>query len=593
MAPATGLVRYGGMSKKPGVTIDWAPQSAAPVRADCRNCGAQGDKPVILTALAVLPRQGDLRVRLLDCPACGCAFVEAVPHYEYGGEEADALSVAIYAEAAAGLWPIVRVLARLGLPPGARFLEIGCGFGFGLDFAIRTRGWRGTGIDPSPLAAAGRIQLGVPIESRFFGSLEQDVAAGAAGGADCIMASEVLEHMADPRSFIAMLRRGLAPAGVLVLTTPDRARLRPQAKLAEIVPVLSVGAHLVVQTAASLQALLEQAGFAAIDVQTDGGQLVAYASGVALALDGDEARLRGAYRAYLAARIGTVTPGMPLWWGFAGRAYTEAVADADSAEATRLWALIRPACRARFRFDPEYAAELPRLPDQARQDMKRLAALVPKALPGLLYARALEKLRAGAALAGVADLMRGAAEAAANLNSALLAVGASDLAALAVQRAALAALAAAAADTAAPDSLAALGRAIAADPEAALRLARRSFVGLVNAGAFDQAAKLRACRDLGEAGLAAADAPEEARDVLFCLGILALQGPGDEEQAARFFAAARHAAAPGALWWSALRGQCIAEDRLGRTDQGTALLRAAPPEDMPPDLRERLGVIDA
>jgi SAM-dependent methyltransferase len=581
------------MKNEPGITIDWAPPSAAPVRADCRNCAGQGDKPVILTAAAVLPRQGDLRVRLLDCPACGCAFVETVPSYAYGGEAADALSVAMYAEAAAGLWPIVRVLARLHLPQGARLLEIGCGFGFGLDFAIRARGWQASGVDPSPLAAAGRTQLGVPIESRFFGSLEQDRAAGAAGGADCILASEVLEHMADPRDFVAMLRRGLAPDGVLVLTTPDRARLRPHAPLAEIVPVLSVGAHLVLQTAASLHALLARAGFAAIDVQTDGGQLVAYAAAAPLALEDDEARLRHAYRAYLAARIGTVTPGLPLWWGFAGRAYTEAVADADSAEATRLWALIRPACRARFGFDPEYAAELPRLPDRARQDMRLLAARVPKALPGLLYARALERLRAGAALAGVADLMQGAADAAACLNTALLALGASDLAALAVQRAALAALAAASADAAAPDSLAALGRAIAADPDSALHLARRSFVGLVNAGAFGQAAMLRAGRDLGETGLLAEAAGEEARDVLFCLGMLALQTQGDEEPAARFFAAARRAAAPGALWWSALRGECIAEDRQGRTEQGTTLLRAAPLHDMPADLRERLGVIAA
>jgi SAM-dependent methyltransferase len=589
-----------------GVTIDWAEAGAAPVAACCRNCGAAGDKPPLLTARAVLPRQGRLRITLLDCPDCGCAFAQDVPAYSYESATADALSVGLYVEAGAGLWPIVRTLARLRLPPGARTLEIGCGFGFGLDFAIHGRGWRARGIDPSAMARAGAAQLGVPVESRFFGDLPGDDAGAGEGGAAAILATEVLEHLADPRAFLAMLRRGLAPGGVLVLTTPDRAQLRRQSPLTAIVPVLSVGAHLVLQTASSLRGLLAASGFADVRVEINGGQLVAYAADRGLDLDDDEGALRRAYRAYLAGRMAATPRRSALWWGFATRAYQEAVADGDDAEAERLWAILRAACQARFGIDPELKAGLKRLRWSgagwrwlARLTpwggpgylLARLFAQRPLALSGLLYARALHRLHGGATLADLAGLMRAAAEAADDLNKALLPLGSGDLAAFSIRREALANLAALAADAGAADALDMLERAIAADPEARQVLSRRSFVGLVNADALPLAAALRARGDLGEAELLAggsANIEAGERDTLFCLGVLALQTVGETELALRCFEAVRRCAEPGALWWAALRGECVAGDRLGLHDRATALLLEAEAGDMPSDLRQRL-----
>lgn len=42
----------------------------------------------------------------------------------------------------------------------------------------------------------------------------------AEGSFDCILASEVLEHLASPAEFVASARRALAPGGRLVLTVP-------------------------------------------------------------------------------------------------------------------------------------------------------------------------------------------------------------------------------------------------------------------------------------------------------------------------------------------------------------------------------------
>ncbi len=610
------------MDEPHGVTIAWAPPGAPAASLACRSCGAAGLKTALLTARARLAGQAPMQVRLLDCPVCGCAFAEAAAGYDYttGGQgqgSSDALSTALYVEAGAGLWPIVRTLARLRLPEGAAYTEVGCGFGFGLDFAVRARGWRGRGIDPSPLAAAGRALLGLPIESRFFGEGAQDDAA-LQGGADCIMASEVLEHVEDPRGFLAGLVRGLAPAGLLVLTTPDRAMLRPDVPMAELVPIVSAGAHLTLQTQRGLRGRLADAGLGYAEVTADGAQLVAYASRVPFSLERDETALRRAYRGYLGERAESSAPGArserhasgaraesfapgvraenlaagsSLWWGFASRAYQEAVADDDAPAAAAALAALQPACRARYGFDLDDNAVVPGLlaAVAGQPDLQALATRVPLALPGLLYARALDRLHGGDSLTGVAGLLRQAAEAAAVLVACLLPLGAGDLAAVQVERAATAALAGLHADQAAPDAPDALARAVAADPGAAVALARRSFVGLVNAGALAQAAVVRARWNLDEAALQQPDGSAAARDTVFCLGMLALGTPGEEEAAIARFAVARQGAAPSALWWAALRGECVAADRLGRHAHATALLREAPLDGMPEDLRARLG----
>ena len=65
--------------------------------------------------------------------------------------------VPFYVQQGAGIWLITRPLAQLrNAPASSCYMEVGCGFGFGLDYAIRTKGWDGRGIDPpaSPRSAA-------------------------------------------------------------------------------------------------------------------------------------------------------------------------------------------------------------------------------------------------------------------------------------------------------------------------------------------------------------------------------------------------------------------------------------------------------
>ena len=569
-----------------GVHLAWATPGDPGVELACRNCAAPGAKPLLLDAEVTLPLQGTLRSRLLQCPACGCAFAQDAPEFDYEHNAANETSVAFYVEVGAGLWPITRAVARVEAPPGARYLEIGCGFGFALDYATRDRGWTGRGIDPSPIAVAARDKLGLSIENRYFLTEE---AAGTV--ADIIMAGEVVEHMADPFAFVQTLKSALRPGGVLVVTTPDRAALRPEAPLAQIVPILSVGAHVVLETANSLRRLLERAGFSHVEVSSESDQLTAYASDLPLQLERSEAAVRQRFRRYLDARAAATPDRDYVWWGFATRAHQEAVVDGDWDAADRVWPELAAECRRRFRFDLDDPATAP---DTSGLQLWELPDRVPKALPSILYARALQRMtQHGASLTQLAPLFRAAAAAAAALNEALRADASEDGATLGVERSCRAALAAEAADTGRADSAELLREAAAIDPAQRMALARRSLVGLTNKGQFDLANRLLAGWDVGAAALDRLPPGWKLsgaeRDTLHSLAMLDLQSAETLPSARARFARVRYGLDVGGLWWSALRGECIAADRMGDRTHCGRLLAAAPADAMPDDLHARLA----
>lgn len=570
-----------------GVHIRWAAASVPPVQAVCRNCGAPGSKPVLLDAEATLPGQGRLQVRLLDCPQCGCAFAEQDRAFDYTRDASSDLNIAHYVEVNAGLWPIIRTIARLPFDPGAKYLEIGCGFGFGLDYAITERGWTGRGIDPSPFAAAGRDALGLPIESRYF---QPDEALGT--DADAILASEVLEHIGAPLPFLQTLRSALAPGGMLALTTPNRARLRPDVPLAELVPILSVGAHLVLETEGSLRLLLEQVGFGHVVTEANGDQIIAYASDAAFELPDSDAAPRASYRAYLARRAGLATPGGFLWWGLQVRAYQESVAASDWPEAERIWPTLRSACQAGFGFDLDDPASLPVTAGLA---LPGLRDRVPGTLPNLLYLRVLHRLNGSRLPVPMVDMepfLRSAARAARDLTAALRPLAAEDQATIGVERAALSMLAASLADRADADVLTALAAATEANPADKVVIARRCLVGLVNAGRTDLARQVQARHDLDSASLDAwrPGQPWDAgqRDALFCLGMLELAPDGDLALARHRFALVRALEPEGPLASPALHGERVAADRMGNaaasSDAATDTAPSLPAAEATPSL---------
>jgi SAM-dependent methyltransferase len=142
-------------------------------------------------------------------------------------------------------------LVRAGFA-GGDLLEIGAGYGFLLDAAAPSfRSTTGTEFAaPAALAAQGRgldVRLGgleaIPGDERF----------------DCIIATHVIEHVYDPRAFMADVAARLRPGGHVVLGTPDIGSLWRRV-MGRRWPSFKVPEHVLYLDRRSLTDLLEGAG---------------------------------------------------------------------------------------------------------------------------------------------------------------------------------------------------------------------------------------------------------------------------------------------------------------------------------------------
>jgi ubiquinone/menaquinone biosynthesis C-methylase UbiE len=156
---------------------------------------------------------------------------------------------------------------RAEVRAGDRALDIGCGAG---DFtvALAQAGAVAVGVDVAEAALSrararhpGVDFLLVPI----CGPLPFDDNAF-----DLVWASEVIEHVADTARWLSEVRRVLAPAGRLLVTTPSHGRLRLAVFGVERFSE-PLGDHLHLFTRRSLHELLDEFGFAEISVRAVDG----------------------------------------------------------------------------------------------------------------------------------------------------------------------------------------------------------------------------------------------------------------------------------------------------------------------------------
>lgn len=166
---------------------------------------------------------------------------------------------------------------------GGRLLDVGCSYGVFLRVA-RERGFEAQGVELSADTAALARKQGFEV---FVGSLFD--AGFPDASFDVVHAGDVIEHLADPRSFVREIRRILAPGGLVVVATPNHAAFFPRATLA-LERALGVPwshstppQHLHQFSTASLARLLGANGFEMLD---------AYHTGVVL---GYELRATGSF----------------------------------------------------------------------------------------------------------------------------------------------------------------------------------------------------------------------------------------------------------------------------------------------------------
>jgi len=179
---------------------------------------------------------------------------ETARHLEYRG-------IALRSLVEAGLEP-----ARSVAADGSRLsmLEIGCATGALLS-AFAEAGWDATGVEVgASMAAYARSTFGLNV---LQGTIE--TAGLQACAFNAVIATHLVEHLNDPRSFLREVRRTLRPDGALWLVTPNAAGF--QALLKGKDWRSAIRDHLYLFSVRTLRALLSDEGFSVDHVGTWGG----------------------------------------------------------------------------------------------------------------------------------------------------------------------------------------------------------------------------------------------------------------------------------------------------------------------------------
>jgi hypothetical protein len=214
------------------------------------------------------------------------------------------------------------------------------------------------------------------------------------------------------------LRGALAPGGTLLLTTPAAEMIRPDTPEGLLIPLLSIGWHIVLQTESSLSMLLQKAGFSDFRVWREGAQLIALAGELPVQTEQN----LSVYHSWLLAVAQAVPEASDLGLGVRARFFRELAASGKHDEAEIAWRELDHATLQRFHkglveFYRRPSSEVPHKPLEA------LASSEPLFLAGVLFARGLHLAQQGG---DPKFLFYAAKQAAARLRSALRGIGSDD-----------------------------------------------------------------------------------------------------------------------------------------------------------------------
>jgi len=221
---------------------------------DCAVCGATSLRPK-------LEKDG---IEILECRSCGLAFwvpdpdfrpesLYAADYFEgtgrgHGYGDYGSLEVALRAN-------FSKRLGSAALRPGARLLDLGAAFGFGVSEAARA-GFGAFGLELSR-SAARRAAVAAPGAIVAANALRLPFGTASL---EIVTLWDVLEHLPDPAAVLGEIARVLVPDGRLLLTTGDVGSLAARI-LGARWHLYTLPEHLFFFSRRSLRVLLEGAGF--------------------------------------------------------------------------------------------------------------------------------------------------------------------------------------------------------------------------------------------------------------------------------------------------------------------------------------------
>jgi hypothetical protein len=233
----------------------------------CRVCGTSGGRH-ILTVNSHLGKH-----LLIECPACQSYYFDGQdPVIGYHSFISEAFWLD-YVQAGAGITTMLAPLTALEPLPDGDLIDVGCGFGFVVDYWSSNYG-QAVGLESSYYGEVGRGKLGVDIRPQLLDDYRQ-------GEPDrqfaIVYSSEVIEHTPDPESFMDDLVSMLDRRSILVLTTPSTTAIDPASDRARVIAALSPGFHFAILSEQAMRTMLERRGLR-YRMETHDGQMIVWAS---------------------------------------------------------------------------------------------------------------------------------------------------------------------------------------------------------------------------------------------------------------------------------------------------------------------------
>lgn len=316
------------------------------------------------------------------CGTCESAFfTDPNAHEEYPSTAAQLdnpefqLLLYHYVELVSGVEWKIPLLERLPVERLRSVLELGCNVGVTLDYCRTMWGAEVVGLEPSAYGLGGQRLLEIPIIDK---KLEE---ASELTGFDLVFATEVIEHVHDPRALLDEIRRRMNSDGILLLTAPRAEHVQRSARPGELYATISAGAHRFIPSRQALERMVRDAGFGEQEWTVTGNSQVLYASQRPFAL-AEPPAVRQLQHRYYTTRRRRPTPDPRIRLAFAIHAE-----ESGSREIAVTDELLR-ACFAISASEPD---EIVRRAEQAR-DLFTFGTALPYGLPLALHARATKTL---------------------------------------------------------------------------------------------------------------------------------------------------------------------------------------------------------
>lgn len=373
----THVTRNDAMRSVTPLDVRFAAADAPHRAVDCVACGTTADaEPVLDVPVLVAPHA---KLTLARCARCASLVYDPPGIRDFSDLGANrALFARFYAEVAGGVWETIWPVLAAGR--AGSLLDVGCGFGFAVDFWQRSRRGEAVGVELADYGAAGASALGVTIHSELLEHCE----ALRGRRFDLVYASEVIEHVEAPAAFAALLARRVADDGVLVLTTPAAEFIVPEHRGPTLLAALAPGFHGFLLSARALEQLLRDAGFEHVLVRRFHERQVAWASRRPLQVELDNPRMRGACFDYMTARLDTLDAASPVALGYAYRLLRDSTNTGRLVEAHALLQRLRDAVQ---RAHGPTAIDLDAVVDgyAKAQSLDDVGAIGPFFLPGYFH----------------------------------------------------------------------------------------------------------------------------------------------------------------------------------------------------------------